>query len=271
LKPGTIEGTSLNSITNTPVKKAVVSLRNVTQNFSYIAASDGAGHFQFPEVEPGNYLVVAASAQGFSYVPPPRTKLPTITVAEGEHVTGINVQLRPLGVISGKVIDEDGEPLPNVTIQALRYDYSRGPKALMQTGNASTDDRGEYRLFDVPPGRYFLRASVGQTTTAPNMKSDVPETGYSPTFYPGGSDVTQATRPEATPGVETFGIDFRLRKGPVYHIRGKIENARANSAIQVQPCEAAASIFGGQTATGLQADGRFDLGGLSPGIYCINY
>jgi hypothetical protein len=103
------------------------------------------------------------------------------------------------------------------------------------------------------------------------MKSDVPETGYSPTFYPGGSDVTQATRPEATPGVETFGIDFRLRKGPVYHIRGKIENARVNSAIQVQPCEAAASIFGGQTATGLQADGRFDLGGLSPGIYCINY
>ncbi len=272
LKPGTIEGTSLNSITNTPVKKAVVSLRNVMQNFSYMAASDGAGHFQFPEVEPGTYLVTEVSAQGFSYIPPPRTKLPTITVAEGERVTGIKVQLRPLGVISGKVIDEDGEPLPNVNIQALRYDYSRGTKTLMPTGNASTDDRGEYRLFDVPPGRYFLRAAVGQTATTPNLKSDVPETGYSPTFYPGGKDLTQATRPEAAPGVETFGIDFRMRKALVYHIRGKIENARSNlSAVQVQPCDATANIFGNQMGVGLQPDGRFDLGGLSPGIYCISY
>jgi hypothetical protein len=143
LKPGTIEGTTINSITNTPVKKAVVSVRNTTQNFSYVAASDASGHFQFPEVEPGTYFFTGASAQGFSYLIPPRDKLANaqITVAEDQHITGITVQLRPLGVITGKVLDEDGEPLPNVNIQALRYDYSRGRKALLPVRNGSTDDR----------------------------------------------------------------------------------------------------------------------------------
>jgi hypothetical protein len=274
LKPGTIDGTTINSISNTPVQKAVVSLRNTSQNFSYIAASDASGHFQFPEVEPGTYQVVTASAQGFSYLAPPRDKFiaSQITVAEDGHVTGITVQLRPFGVITGKVVDDDGEPLPGVNMQALRYDSSRGPKSLIPVGNASTDDRGEYRIFDLPPGRYYLRAFLRAPSIGPNMKSNIAETGYPLTFYPGGTDPSQASRPEVKPGAETFGIDFRLQKVPVYHIRGKVENSHGNnSAIQAQMCGGTPISFPNQIGSGLQADGSFDIGGVTAGTYCINY
>ena len=57
------------------------------------------------------------------------------------------------------VFDEDGEPVAMVNVQALRQSYVRGQKQLAPASSASTNDRGEFRIFGLPPGRYFLSAT----------------------------------------------------------------------------------------------------------------
>jgi hypothetical protein len=274
-KSGSIDGTAVSSSSIAPVKKATVALRNTQQNFSYVAVSDTSGHFQFPSVEPGTYTIGNVSAPGYVYQPPAgRSAISRITVGEDQHINDLKVLLLPLGAISGKIIDDDGDPLAGATVQALHYMYSAGTRRLVGAGNATSDDRGEYRLFDLQPGHYFLRVSQRNPAfLAPvNAHSDIQELGYESIYYPGVGDLSQALRVESTPGGEMIAVDFRLRKVPTYHIRGQITNPprQGNIPLRVQPCQSQLEFDPtAQNVASIQQDGKFDARGLQPGVYCL--
>src|SRR5207253_8653992 len=61
--------------------------------------------------------------------------------------------------LSGTVSGENGEPLGNITMRALRASYRDGQRMLVPVQTAKTDDRGEYRFFWLTPGRYFVSAT----------------------------------------------------------------------------------------------------------------
>ena len=125
----------------------------------------------------------------------------------------IDLRLTRGGVITGRVGDEDGEPLARALITVQRYQYVRGERQLQPAGGDQTDDRGQYRVFGLPPGDYYVSASTsglgallgrgmqqlaagsaaggggggrGGGRSRPSAGADrTGATGYAPTYYPG--------------------------------------------------------------------------------------
>jgi protocatechuate 3,4-dioxygenase beta subunit len=272
--PGSVAGKVTNALTGEPVKRATVNLRGPT---GYVTVSDASGNFIFDNVQPADYYFASADSEG--YVNQGGRQPAAIKVAPQQEVKDIALQLTPLSVISGKVLNDDGEPLQGANVQTLSYQYQNGVRRLIGTGSGSTDDRGQYRIFDLMPGHYFVVATMRALTPAvagapEHIHSTVPEEGYARSYHPGAAEISQASQIDVKPGAEMNGVDFKLRKVAVYHIRGTIVDAqtrqpvRAN--IQLQECENGAfNGFGMQTGAAVQPNGNFDMKSIVAGSYCL--
>jgi hypothetical protein len=288
LKPGSMEGTVIDSVTKAPIPRATVGMAS-GEGFSRIAVTDEAGKFQIPSIEPGDYDAEFIRAEGFLYERP-RPRVPVVTVAEGQHVTDVVLQMTPLCVISGRVADEDGEPLARASVALVTYAYSSGVRTLNTANGATTDDRGQYRIFGVKPGRYFAEAWLpagqaqggGQEALPANLRRSAPELRYGPVFYPNGNDPSQGMRIEAPAGREVSAIDFRLPGTPVYRVRGKLQGAPpegSNPTITAATCTGSGAPLAstptsgaiGQYSSRIDSAGRFDFGGVAPGVYCMTF
>jgi hypothetical protein len=263
-KPGAVEGVVLNSVSGAPIKKAVVTLRSLlSRNSGYQALSDLAGRFRFDNVTPGDYGLWA-EAQGYvrnagRFFAPSQA----VSVEEEKTIKDFSIRLEPLGTISGRVLDENGDPVPGAAADGLRYSYSREGARLAHRAMATTNDRGEYRLFDLEPGRWYLRVTKNmvQPSAKGRVHSVLAETNFLVTFYPGVEREAEAGSIEVAPGAEVSQVDVHLRKTRVYHIRGKVFDAGGQAA-----AKARVRIEGvGYVET--RPDGTFDVLGIPPGAY----
>src|SRR3954471_23954520 len=164
---GVISGSVIDQATGQPLKKTTIAFRNSQsggQRFQQpLATSTGVdGRFSM-QGDPGEYRLVATGngyvrqAYGQKDARRPGT---IITVAAGQTINDIKFQMVPGGVIAGRVIDEDGEPLAGVMVQVLRASYQDGERRLEPAGGTvRTDDRGEYRIFGLLPRRYYVNAT----------------------------------------------------------------------------------------------------------------
>jgi 5-hydroxyisourate hydrolase-like protein (transthyretin family) len=120
------------------------------------------GSFVFNDVPAGEYIVRVQLDQYLTQEYGQRTlsgKGTPISLQPGERLDSIDFQMIKAGVISGTVLDEDGQPMANVQIQALSYDYTNGKRTLRSIGTArTTNDLGEYRLYYLAPGDYYVTA-----------------------------------------------------------------------------------------------------------------
>ncbi len=167
--------------TGQPLRGARISFRrmNVSQgplgNARTPVTTDAAGRFLVTGVDPGQYRI---SADRDGYIRQEfgqRTAIgpgSMVSVQPGQRLE-IQFQMLPAAVISGRVLDEQGEPLARLTVQAWTHQYSEGRRSLVQAANGQTNDIGEYRLFWLSPGEYFVSATVpnglpgtGETATA---------------------------------------------------------------------------------------------------------
>ena len=127
----------------------------------YAAVTSQDGRFSFENVKPGEYRLVALKSGGF--VPGEfgqRSSTGTgisFELSPGQQMRGVQLFLTPTGSISGRVYDREG-PLGKLQVQALRPIYREGQRTLTIVQSVLTDDRGEYRLFWLPPGPYYVRA-----------------------------------------------------------------------------------------------------------------
>jgi Carboxypeptidase regulatory-like domain len=265
-KPGSVEGVVTNSATGEPVKKVVVTLWD-----KYTAMTDAAGHFHFDSVPPGVYGVTAdkdgfqATAQG------PRQQ---VTVAEEQHVHDVGLKLVPLATVSGHVFDDDGDPIPRAQVAVLRYFYGPGRKRLTQVAFAQANDLGEFEVLNLPPGRYYFQVTAAPPRNIPpRTRWTHPEEAYPVTFYPNGREAGQATAIDAAAGAHLINIDFRLRKIPAYHVRGRVSDETAGQpgaegrVVVLMP---ESDIPTNLADSGLQSDGGFDLRGLVNGSYAVS-
>ncbi len=147
-----IQGTVFRS-TNSPLSKATVELRSDDNDSRLIdsARTEDDGKFAFQNVRPGPYRLAVTHA---GYFRPPML----VRVAAGEPVKDVQLSMSPTGAIAGRIFDSNGEPLGNADVQALRASYARGIRSLMPVQSVQTNDLGEYRLFWLPPGRYYVMA-----------------------------------------------------------------------------------------------------------------
>jgi hypothetical protein len=163
-----ISGTVLQSDMQSPLKNVQVSATRGARPEASDESEDGSaadrkfstktdekGHFEFADLLPGTYYV-RASHVGMVMKSPLGREGMLVTLEAGKPQT-LNLVMLPAAVITGRVLNEDGEPMQHVEVGALRYIYTIRGRTLAPTGsNAETDDKGEYRLFGLQPGSYLI-------------------------------------------------------------------------------------------------------------------
>jgi hypothetical protein len=200
-----------------------------------------------------------------------------VKLAAGQRLTGLEVKLEPLAIITGRIVDEQGEPVVSASVTAILYRYVSGRRQLMPGAGASTNDLGEYRIFALQPGRYYIRAGSRANVTFPPGSEDrsanpLPEEAVVPTYFPGTPDAGAATQVEAAAGALVQNIDFRLLKLPAVRVRGRVMNppAATNSFIQVMLApndDQGSALVDRKSAMATQ--GQFEFQGVTAGRYIL--
>ncbi|MGC9971592.1 MAG: carboxypeptidase-like regulatory domain-containing protein [Bryobacteraceae bacterium] len=273
-----VEGQVLRAASGEPLRKAQVLLRKLdARDQSYSSATDERGRFLLTDLEPGRYTL---SAERNGYVPQDygqrRANQPgaVLTLQPGQHLGDIVFRLVPFGVISGRAADEDGEPISRVRIQAMRVSHQSGRRELMAVASGTSDDRGEYRVFGLPPGRYYVSAAPAPSSRPGAPESD--EEGYVPFYYPGVIDPGQAAPLELRAGGEIQGVDFRLTRARTVRVRGRVLNAAAGRlergiVVFLLPRGSGSGASGARTQnTVVDAQGNFEIRGVAPGSYVLS-
>jgi hypothetical protein len=293
-KGGAIEGRVVNSKTGEPIRRVSLTLRPsnmpgmagagiatgpMAPAAPYAATTDGEGKFRIENVERGSYRLTA-ERQGFvrgEYGASQNSMLgTTITVAGASELKDLNFKLIPQAVITGRVLDEEGEALARVQIQIMRRRFFRGKQQLMPMGGGQTTDTGDFRISDLAPGRCWVSATyrgrMMMFGEAPARNpGDKPEEEYVTTYYPSSIDQAGARPIDLDAGQEASGIDIRIQRVRVYRIRGKVTGGAQplrNVRLVVIPRER--GVFTGMMFGGggmVKEDGSFEIGSVQPGSY----
>lgn len=217
-----LAGAVTNASTGQPLPRArVIALRTSGDaETREVTFTDAAGAFRFPSLPAGRYSLLAHKPR-FSpnqFSPPPAIDLS----APREQVS---LSLVPFSVIAGQVADADGQPLRLVRIEAYRQVVVLGHHRLIRAGAAFTDDRGSFRIWDLPAGRYFVRAMSRAGGTFSLADESAPSTvgrrAFAPVYAGGFERLTEATPTDLTPGQQAR-VDFRLPHLPAYRVRGTV-------------------------------------------------
>ena len=138
--------------------------------------------------------------------------------------TETNVDLVSGGVMSGRVVDENGRPIQDAIVDALAMTYANGYPVLRAITTKTTDDEGEYRLFWLVPGEYYLQVAVppppGTGPGPVNVNAPSQFSGATRTFYPGTTDVGGATPLTVRAGDKLSGLDIQVRPAPLARVSG---------------------------------------------------
>ena len=214
---GSVAGTVIVSGTTTPIVDAEIAI--VTPDGVLETTTDASGRFAVANVPVGRQTVLIRADGFFVESTTPNTPLAAraevpVTVTAGATPVAIpNVSMVQGGTVSGRVVDPFGNPLPFVRVQALRPEAGTlNSGVIPDFGNRMTDDRGEYRMFFVPPGEYVIRAQVqGGRPAGPVQTSPGQADILVPTHYPSTTDMAQAGKVTVKSGEEVRGIDIAVK------------------------------------------------------------
>src|SRR5687767_2664369 len=157
-----ISGRVLTADTGRPIKRARVIVSGGGRPSA--ATTDGQGRYQIGGLPAATYNITAVKSGFVDSAYGQRRSLRAGTplqLADGQQLTNVDMKLPRGGVITGRLADEDGEPLARAVVTVMRYQYVRGERQLMPAGVDQTDDRGQYRVFGLPPGDYYVTAAAG--------------------------------------------------------------------------------------------------------------
>ena len=229
------------------------------------------------KAERGGYLTLAYGQRRPGEVGKP------LQVGEGRTVKAIDFALPRLGVISGRVIDETGEPIAKVTVWAMQFGRHQGVRRLIPVmvpeeccwsgGHAATDESGRYSLV-LPPGEFVV---MGQSRETWPLESDPMQVfSYPPSFYPGVLEPTEAQRIRVGVGEEVGNIDFALVAARTAKVSGTVLNAAgasvANESVTLSQevmGPQGGAIFPSSNTAQTGPDGRFSLNNVQAGEYVL--
>jgi hypothetical protein len=246
---GGIEGVVTNAVTHAPVANARVVLNqtNASSGAPRTAVTDASGAYRIDELAAADY-VVTFTADGYVSTASPLVHVTYATVR-------VNADLSPAASLHGSVLDDEGRPAIELSVELYRY---RGGRPTV----VNTDGEGRFSFDRVAPGVY----AIGARPAAKPKEA----TALAPTWFPGTIDRSQAERVIVRPGAEVSGLEIRLRRVPVWSVEGRVadETGMALGGIAVklrpadewQPDEASAVTSG---------DGTFRFTGVRAGEWRV--
>jgi len=278
----TIEGRVLNAATGKPIGKASLLLMrtdSTKDSFdwtrSYAASTDSTGKFAIQNIDPGRYRL-RATRNGFVTLEfgtrAEKGAGTVLDLAPPRQLKDVDVRLTPQGVITGRVLDADGEPLERVQVQLLRSQYVNGRKVLSTTHSGFTNDLGEYRYAGLTPGKYYIYAE----NFAGVPPTSVSEEDYVPVYYPSARDIAGAVPVDVAAGAQVRAVDMMLRKARTATVKGRVvvelPGARSIPSVRLFPRvehnNRAASTSLSSPAK-VNTAGAFECHGLTPGSYTV--
>ena len=267
VKTSAISGTVVKEPGSEPLKKVLVQVvaENQKEVGNYTATTDADGRFQVDNVAPGRYRIFFERT-GFVEVNGRGLKADTnvYTIREGQSAENLLFRMLPTAVISGRVTDEDGDPMSEVRIVVQKRRPGKSGRESVAT--AGTNDLGEYRVSGLFPGQYWIVAipppdardyEKQESKTPANSNTGEPrqDTRYLTTYYPGTYDATQASLVTLKAGDE-MPVSLTLLPAQTYRVRGIVTG--------VSPAQKATVDLvskGGDSvhASEVGSDGRFEL------------
>jgi len=272
-KPGTatLRGHVLAADTGRPLRKAQVRIVAGEIRENRVATTDDGGRYEFKEVKAGRYAVSATKSSyvALSYGQTRALEAgKPLDIKDGQTVERLDFSLPLAGVITGRILDEFGEPLSDVMVAPMRYQFMQGKRTLVPAGRtASTDDNGEFRLFGVMPGQYYLQATW-RTNNPFGPGGDTP-VAYAPMFFPGVLEAGEAQRFTIEMGQQLNDLAMTLRPMKAARVSGTVltSDGRPYSGMLNVMRTAANGMVTSNIGAMIRPDGTFQLNNLAPGDY----
>jgi hypothetical protein len=241
---------------------------------------DENGQFVFRNLAPGGYLL-SGERNGFDRQFHGARSNPNtgavLRVLEGQPITGLVFRLFPNAALSGRVLDSDGEPLPNVGVSVFQRECRNGKRDWYPVDGADTNDRGEYRVSGLPAGRYLVSAAdlnfdLTALATSKGPLPEAPDRINAITYYPGTTDLERAEPVKLARGEDRRGVDMQLLKSTAVRIRGRIagESRTATTVVSLLPRTATRTLtIGGSGFLVRPGERAFEIRGARPGTYLL--
>lgn len=272
-----VDGRVIN-LAGAPLNKATVALVGNTRTPAaplppaYAAVTDSEGRFQFDTVEPGAYRIFADRA---GYLPYVFTEPNGRVVADLESGArrSLEVKLTPQSFLSGRVLDEDGDPFPNARITILRAARANGAQQLRTVATVIAGPDGGFVSNGLEAGRYHIVASGPPTLTQSNQREVGPAPArYVPTYFPSAIEVAAATAIDVPVGGESRYNDIRMRRARTFHILGRVVDSSGNAPpnVSVRSFDPnVVNVLDQEPPRIFAADGMFQINRVLPGTYAI--
>jgi hypothetical protein len=270
---GIVRGRVVALDTGQPLRRARVTLFGPAGK-PRAATTDDEGTFSFGKLPAGRYDVRASKTR---YVDSPlgarRPGGPgkPIHLADGQTLEGLVISLPPAGVITGRVVDDAGDPVTGVNVTPMRYRSINGERRLSEFGRfRTTDDTGAFRVYGLPPGVYYLSAQPEESRQFGFAEDEPDAMGFAPTFYPGTPVAGDAQPIEVVAGAEIVA-DVQLVSARLTTVTGVVVDQAGTTAtggyIMVNTRTGTGSH--GSSAGEIKADGTFTATGIAPGEHTL--
>ena len=278
-----ISGRVVAADTGSPIRRAQINVNSREAQFNRSVTTDSEGRYEFASLPAGRYRLFVDKAGyvalEYGQARPFEAGKP-LDIADGQALEKIDFSLPRGSAITGRITDEFGDPITDVQVQALRYQFVNGERQLVNAGrSAQTDDLGAYRIFGLMPGDYVVRASMRPNMPAVHEAPMSEPMGYPGTYYPGVADVSQAQTVTAALGQELSSIAFPLVPARLSRISGTVMGSDG------RPLAGAMVMIRARGSGGLGAlrmnivngggnqvrpDGSFQLTNVPPGDYVLD-
>ena len=290
-----IEGVVVRAGSGEPLARAQVTLIRIGDGGRAAGSStpappstttDASGRFVLWNLEPGSYRI-AVARNGYARQEYGQRVFggqgTVVALAAGQAIRDIAFHLTPTGAVTGVVKDGSGEPLVGAHVQLLRSSYNvAGQRAIQAAGGDRTNDRGEYRVYWVTPGRYYVAvsgAAPSRSVPAPGgvgSVNEIVERRYPTSYYPGTTDVGRASVLDVAPGTEVTSVDIVVPEEALFRVSGTIvdpitERHPPAASVSVVPRGPAGTSLGVSSTTQAYnpGTGTFTLTDVPPGSYWI--
>jgi hypothetical protein len=282
---GTLKGSVLLQGSDAPVEGAQIQITFIEQNNSRGMTTKPDGSYEFLDIPAGRYRIMVARRDTKGAQGAPEAQFADVPAKD---IATVKFKLPALAQVSGRVLDSNRQPVPNVEVTLINVAYGQGlfnPGSLIYQKThitATTNDLGEYVLAGLESDHEFLLYVDAPANQVRVATSDVPEDPalrrpiFAPTFYPNAIVVGGSQRVRLRAGEEREGVDIRMVTTPSYCISGTAAGAASSPSV--------ITITSGIPTSGSYSDqvtfrrfpqydvpttGKFRICGLTPYAYTM--